>query len=487
MKFMLKKARRFFAVALAMISAISLCACHGKKTSDNKVPTLVWYLPLSVQTDQAEVFEKVNEITEKKIGARVDLQFIDSGAYKEKMNMNVASNEPFDLCFTASWSLDYVSSAQKGAFLELDNELLNKYAKEATEQIPAEVLDGAKINGKLYAMPNYQIVANSLGVFTYQKYADKYGFDMSKIKNLEDIEPYLEIIKQNEPDVIPYRPTYTPKSILGETDELLELSLISIPKGAKGDEVHVNWDAIKHLSELYIDWYQKGYIAKDINTKTDDETEARAGRYAFQCASGKPGVEQDLKLTYGADVAYAEIQEPYVAAGATNSAMTAIGKNSKNPEKALELINLVNTDKELYNLLCYGIEGKHYTKTDNGHIALKENSGYAPGCDWVFGCQFNAYIVEGKSLDVWEENKRWNETAEKSPLNGFVFDKDPVKVQITSVSNAREEYHALFNGSIEPSKCDALFEEYKSKMYASGLQEVIDEYRRQVDEWLKTK
>ena len=37
--------------------------------------------------------------------------------------------------------------------------------------------------------------------------------------------------------------------------------------------------------------------------------------------------------------------------------MTAIGANSKNPETAFEFLKLINTDKDVFNLIVNGIEG----------------------------------------------------------------------------------------------------------------------------------
>ena len=57
---------------------------------------------------------------------------------------------------------------------------------------------------------------------------------------------------------------------------------------------------------------------------------------------------------------------PY-AASASN---TAISINSKHPERAMQLIGLMNTEKgkDLYNLLVFGIEGEHYTKVNDKEI-----------------------------------------------------------------------------------------------------------------------
>lgn len=44
--------------------------------------------------------------------------------------------------------------------------------------------------------------------------------------------------------------------------------------------------------------------------------------------------------------------------------MTLINANSKNKERALMMIELLMTDKECYDLLQYGIEGRQYEIVD---------------------------------------------------------------------------------------------------------------------------
>lgn len=474
-------------VSLMLIAAIALisAACgNTSKTSSGPVE-LLWYVPCNAQSDQAAVMEKVNEITESEIGIKVNFQFIDSTAYKEKMNMVVASNEDYDLCFTASWSLNYQQCAAKGAFLDL-GELLDKYGTGIKEIVPENVINSVKVNGKLYAIPNYQTMAGTIVAFTYKKYCDKYGFDMSTVKKAEDIEPFMEVIKKNEPNVIPLRLDYGPQITISRDYENLLDNVIFISKNDDSYKVTNAYEAREYMGKLYLDWYKKGYIRQDINTKGDDTAERYAGKYAFSFTAGKPGIGANLNKEYGEEMVYADITEPYVNHDAALSSLTAVSRTTKHPEEAMKLLNLVNTNKELYNLLCNGIEGKHYTKLEDGRIKAIEDSGYAPNRDWVFGCQFNAYVFDGNDPDVWEKTKEWNETSKSSKLLGFSFDREKVKTQITAVSNAMKEYDALFNGSIDPNKWDALYAEYKEKLKNSGLEEITAEYQRQVDEWLKT-
>ena len=49
------------------------------------------------------------------------------------------------------------------------------------------------------------------------------------------------------------------------------------------------------------------------------------------------------------------------------------------------LLNLLNTDKEIYNTLVWGVEGKHYKKVADNRIETIKDSGFQMGSPWEFG------------------------------------------------------------------------------------------------------
>ena len=148
----------------------------------------------------------------------------------------------------------------------------------------------------------------------------------------------------------------------------------------------------------------------------------------------------------------------------------------------MELLNLVNTDPEVYNLLCYGIEGEHYNKTGDNRIELVENSGYQPNVDWAFGNQFNAYLKGDQPDDVWEQTIALNESSEVSPLLGFVFDQEPVQNQIAQCQSVVDQYYkSIVTGSVDP---DQYIPEFLDKLEQAGASEIIAEKQSQLDEWV---
>ena len=148
----------------------------------------------------------------------------------------------------------------------------------------------------------------------------------------------------------------------------------------------------------------------------------------------------------------------------------------------MQFLNLINTDKELYNLICYGIEGKHYEKLDGEYIRPIENSGYRQLACWKFGNQFNAYLLEGQEPDIWEQTRKLNDSASKASTFGFSFDETPVKSEEAQCRAIVNEYNGITYGSSDYTK---LLSEYKSRLENAGLDRIIEEAQRQLDEWVK--
>lgn len=176
---------------------------------------------------------------------------------------------------------------------------------------------------------------------------------------------------------------------------------------------------------------------------------------------------------------------PVLSTGSITATVTAVSRTSENPERAMMLVNLVNTDKELYNLLVFGEEGKHYTKESDTRI--KVTSGYS-GLAWAIGCQFNAYLVEGQADDVWEETQRLNGEAQMSHLLGFYFDDTKVKDPDCQRQRRRgllRNGRKLWTAPIEEEK-DVQAKLTQAKMDA-GYQAIMDELQKQLDQWKSQK
>ena len=118
MKF--KKCKRFAAVALSAVMTVGLLSGCGKEKKDGKeVVELTWYQVGDTQKDQQQVIDKVNEYTEEKIGVKLNVISVGWGDYNQKMQVVINTGDKWDLCFTCSWTNDYLQNAQKLSLIHI--------------------------------------------------------------------------------------------------------------------------------------------------------------------------------------------------------------------------------------------------------------------------------------------------------------------------------------------------------------------------------
>ena len=441
---------------------------------------LTWYyIVYEMPTDLQAVNDAVNEYILPKINATVKLMPIVESAYGQKMNTMLAAGEEFDLAWTARWGGgDYNNRVLKGAFLDLD-ELLEKTPK-LKAAMPELAWTDTMVAGKIWAVPNYQIAAKAEGFIIQKRFLDKYNFDVSTIKTQDDIEPFLKLIKDNEPSVIP---------IAGTTNMFDYGKLWGFARdGFRVDDptyTIVNTTEqpeYKAFLERQRRWYEAGYVYPDDATLTTLPDLRRTGNVAVGWdTTMKPGGEVENFDDWGNnEVVYVRVSEPEFT-GVLDT-MTAINRKSKNPEKALQLLELVNTEPELMNLLSYGIEGKHYNKVGDNFIKKIDKSGYSAEI-WVMGNSLISYLLEGQAPDTWEKTHELNMTAKRPPVHGFKFNQDPVKTEVANLTAVGDEFaKALQSGSVDPNE---YLPKYIEAQKNAGVDTLIAEKQKQLDEWLK--
>lgn len=495
------KLKKFMALGLATFMAFGTLTGCGKDTaqtndSGQEIVELTWYQVGDTQKDADKVLEEVNKYTTEKIGVKLNIINVGWGDYNQKMLVVINTGDKWDLCFTCSWANDYLQNAQKGAFLELDD-LLKNQGKEMYEKIDPRFWEAAKIGGVTYGVPSEKEIGNCpMWVFT-KEYVDKYDIPYEDIHTLEDLEPWLQLIKENEPDVVPMYLTkdYTAPTYMDKIQDP-----IGIEYGDDTLTVKNVFETEKMKSTLATmrKYYLAGYINKDAATASDDKS---IKRFVTK-GDGQPYAELIWGKDLGYEVVASEIMETKITNASARGALTAINKNSEHPEKAMELLNLINTDQYLRNLLNYGIEGVHYDKVEVPEDELKQADGKKYIYDvkvklnettrkdysvpyWVQGGLFNTYVLENEPVDKWATFKEFNDASEEVPSFGFDFNLDPVSVQVAGFRNVLDEFgKSLYTGSVDP---DEYLPQLQKKLEATGVQEVIDEMQRQIDEWKQSK
>ena len=489
----MKKSWKKLAVgsALGLILAGSLAGCSGLKgdatkkkegASDSGALTLLMYQIGDKPDNYDELMKVANKKIEAETGVQLNLQYIGWGDYEKKMSVITSSGENYDIALANN----YVTNAQKGAYADL-TDLAPKLAKDAYDMLDPAYIKGNLIDGKLYAFPvNANVFAEQVLTFNKQ-FLDKYNLDISNVKSYQDIGELLKVVKEKEPTVTPLA--------AGQGFKVESNMDYPITNGMPfaidllGDDSKIinqyDNDRMKANLKTMHEYYQAGYIAQDAATSnTDHPLEGKTwfirqetqGPYDYgdtilTTAAGQPLVSKPVTL-------------PIKTTGAAQMANFIVSSNSKNKEKAVEVLGLINSNPELLNGLVYGIEGEAWEKVGDNQVKLLD--GYQPKTHmsaWNTGNNKIIYVQDSITEDqIAERDKKIGE-AEQSPILGFNFNTESVKSEITNIANVMNQYiDGLNTGTLDPDKA---IPEMNAKLEKAGLDKVQTEMQKQYDAFRK--
>ncbi|MGG1551846.1 ABC transporter substrate-binding protein [Paenibacillus ferrarius] len=476
----------------------SAAANNSTKPAESQKPqlppyTIKMFVPGAVaQKDQDLVNQEISKYLKDKINASFELTVIDWGSWKDKMNLKFASNEPFDLLYTANWD-NYSTKIQQGNIIPL-NDLIDKFAPEAKKQLNPALLEGGKFNGKNYGFPVNKEIASQFGIMLRKDLVDKYKIDTTKIKTLDDLPPIFDMIKEKEPGVTPLlmnKDTTVVNRIFDTQDfEGVGDGFGKVKRGSTDFKVIdvLTTPEYKKALDLARKWFLAGYVNKDAATLQDMNGVMKAGKGFSYFEQLKPGKDAEVSLATGIQWVQVELTKPLISTSDTTGAMTSISRTSKDPERAMMFLNLLHTDKYLVNLISFGIEGKHYVKKSDNVIDFApgvdaKTSGYNLNQPWLFGNQFNDYLWASESPQKWDNFKKFNESAETSKVLGFIFDTTNVKSEVAAGVNVYNEYYpGLHTGTVDPNE---VLPKFIDKAKSVGSEKIVAEKQKQLDEWMK--
>jgi putative aldouronate transport system substrate-binding protein len=179
--------------------------------------------------------------------------------------------------------------------------------------------------------------------------------------------------------------------------------------------------------------------------------------------------------------------KPLLTTDKAAATITAISATSPNKERAMMFLNLLNTDKEVYNLLTWGVADKHYKKVGDNRIETKADGGYQTFSAWEYGNMMNSFLsegdpkggeVDGKFVKMWSD---LNKNAAPSNALGFTFDFTPVKAEKANCDAIIDElYYSISTGTVDTEK---YLPQLLDKLKKAGGDKIIAEKQKQLDTW----
>ena len=160
---------------------------------------------------------------------------------------------------------------------------------------------------------------------------------------------------------------------------------------------------------------------------------------------------------------------------------TAVSVTSKHPAEAVKFMEWVYSSQENYDLMVYGVEGLTWKDEGEG-LYTKLIPDFEFNADWMIGnMEYERYEVGTyqKFIDIMGVEKP---DAENSVVLNFVF--DPANVA-TEYANCLAEVEArVWPIKLGIISMDEGYEDALAKLKAAGIDKVVEEYQRQLNEYL---
>jgi len=163
---------------------------------------------------------------------------------------------------------------------------------------------------------------------------------------------------------------------------------------------------------------------------------------------------------------------------------------SKNPEKALQVYDLIRNDKEDYMLFNYGIEGVDYTINADGVLerpAGWDSSTMSLGTDFWWGRNdaFEPKLATqapNKDAIIAELDK----TAKDYPYSTLIFNKSAIDPTLAAIASVLSEYipQLAYGKYDDPA---AAIAEMRQKLKDAGYEDARASIQADMDAWVTAR
>ncbi|WP_233566934.1 extracellular solute-binding protein [Cohnella endophytica] len=492
------------ALVASLLIGMVLSACSKRNDSSPPVGnasevTLKFYFGGVKKAATDEVWAKVSQhLKSKGLNVKFSINFIPIEDFKQKMLEMAAAGDQWDMNFDADW-LSYKQMVSRGSYMSL-NDLLPKYAPDLYRKYQEQkTLSAATMNGQIVGLP-WTIKMNERPFVGWRSdLAEKAGIyrEPDSIKTVQDLDVLLHELKKAYPNEKLSRTP--PLSLYLVRDEWVDLQFHGL--GFYMNDPGVKIKAIEQ-QPFYLEsalmskkWNDDKILNRDATIDTENGADQwRNGKTLFTITSHEwananpgfvdPSYRQQMSLIYP--------DKRYVNRSPLANVL-AINRNSIHADLVLRFLDMMETDRELYDLVQYGIEGKTYEL--NGEAA-----------EYPEGMQFNTsnYMEWESQWAFWKPQFMrptpsypgdfWVKEAEfaslpinvSSAVDGLFISDETIKSEVT----ARDGLFGEVGKRIEYGKTTNVAQEvanYVERQKAIGLDKVISAVQKQVDEYMASR
>lgn len=386
--------------------------------SNGNLPTL---RRLDVFQNEDYAGYPVAKLLEEKTGYKVQYDMLPQDNPAEKLNLLMASGEPYDIVTSYIDMALYSDYAQKGALVDL-GPLIDQYGPNIKNAISQQTMDALKVDGKLYGIPNALTYPVGMGILIRTDWLDKAGVQMPT--TTDEFKAVLQAFKDKDPGG--HGDQDVPFTLHGGQPMIDNLvGAFGMPNPWNDVDGQLVPRLLDPSYADYIDYtsdlYKNGLIDKEFVVNKDATAKekfssGKAGAILVHWAD-IPGISDALaKVDPNAKFAYVPpLKGPNGESGFGANAgfdrMSFIPKASKHPEDAIKWINAA-LEPETFKEVAIGVEGTHYTV---------ENGAYTPILP-IFNDERNLANNYMVGTDEANYPQYWQARVRKNPVMFEAFD-----------------------------------------------------------------
>lgn len=466
---------------------------------------LVWYLhAVQIGPGLNAMTEAANAYLKEKLNTTIEFHYYPQAEFKQTVNTIFNSGTYMDIVTVGATGVDFDTNVTRGAFVDI-TDYVDEYLPITTSLLPEGAYDAYSYEGKVYGIPPVKDLVTQNGFTVNLDMMEDLGLTFPETfrdqKDLIDFFYEARAAKNEKyPDdntplidyMISFGDFYYTDAVMGSYAEPLLSTTIEGLMEVDGVDDHFTIFNVIETPE-YLEWAKtvRKLVADNIRSfdyETYDQDEVMLNEGAFLgdeeqgllfWSGEKYDFKGDLHLN----------SHPFCTTNYMQAGGMAISAASEHVERALEVIEFVNADEMFATILRFGPEGEGWTDENQDGIVELTDKNADPASrwwycwyGWITGGLATTKTPPGYPTNFGEILAATNQAGYTSSHLGFVGDTTNIQTEYAACTSIAEQYNKIL-ASGQNDNVEELVEEYRSKLKAAGIDIILEEYQKQMDEW----
>ena len=458
----------------------------------------ILYVPQDGWAGTERVKAYIKELTKKDLNIECEIVPMTFATYNAQIPMMLSAKEQIDVLSVSNALLQY----DQGYIVNLMDYL--PQIEDALQIIGKEEIMGTVTDGLLLTLPWQLERTHRYGMAMRTDLLEKSGFDPATINDagvdaafdkateifakIKEDNPGMVVMGGPQSSLIPNNTqhTHAPGNNYGVLDNY----------GAELTCVNYYETDYYYMANSYMrKWYEAGYIQQDIAVSSDSyESLVKAGNTFGGCCPMKPDSYAEKRDQCNYDMTIFYFREDLMTAYNTLGTGYTVSGTAKDKVQAARLLNYVFTSRDFEDAINWGEPGVDWVESpDNANTAMYpegvevSNAQWHNSYGWAYPNERIAHVWIGNDPEMY--TRIYVEAEQKSHRTkawGFQYSNANVQDAISALDNIVSEYsYQIASGA--SADYENLIKEFNDKMYKSGLQDVIDDKQKQLDDWAAAK